>query len=264
MNNSNNLTIKVFISVCVIFALVQSRVTKLKNEELDVIKNELSSLQATIDQKELEIKQITSKNLEEDAKLESERNLMSKEIEELKEKVDKNTSYIESNLSSLSQEIIEKQAQKVIRLIKEKDFKGLSKEIHPANGLTLSSTPEIKISHSTIISKDTVANWKFSDKQYKWGVLDGEGNQIELTLEEYYNLYIYDIDYANEAEISYNKNIERAEGKKVNIYEVYNEGIVVEYFFKGTKENNFVDWKSIYLCFERYNNAWYLSAIIHS
>lgn len=264
MSNSNNLAIKVFISACVIFALVQSRVTELKNEELDVIKNELSSLQATIEQKELEIKQITSKNLEEDAKLESERNLMSKEIEELKEKVDKNTSYIETNLSSLSQEIIEKQTHKVIRLIRDKDFKGLSKEVHPINGLTLSSTPEIKLNHNITVSKDTIANWKFSDKKFKWGVLDGEGNQIELTLEEYYNLYMYDTDYANKAEISYNKYIERADGKKVNIYEAYKDGIVVEYFFKGTEENNFVDWKSIYLCFERYNNAWYLSAIAHS
>ena len=50
----------------------------------------------------------------------------------------------------------------------------------------------------------------------------------------------------------------------MNIYDVYNDGIIVEYFHKGTEDNNFVDWKSIYLCFERYNNEWYLSSIVHS
>lgn len=265
MNNHDNLAIKVFISTCVILALVQSTVTKSKNEELSNMKKDLSTLQDTIAQKELEIQNITSKRLEADAKLESDRNLMTEEINTLKEKIDNVNSYIETNLSALSKDIIEDKALDTITLIKDKDFKGLSKLVHPINGLILSSTPEIKISIESAIKKDTIANWTIKDdKKYTWGVFDGEGKEIELTLEDYYNLYIYDVDYLNKAEVTYNKLTQRDESKKINVYELYKEGIVVEYFYKGTEENNYVDWKSIYLCFEKYNNDWYLSGIVHS
>ena len=264
MKNSNNLAIKIFISTCIVLALVQSTVAKSKNEELSMMKNDLSSLQATITQKELEIQQITSKNLEADAKLASEKDLMSEEIDSLKEKVDKINNYIETNLSSLSKEIIEEKTHNAIRLIRDKDFKNLSKMIHPTNGLLISSTPEIKISVEGSISKDKIANWTFNDTKYKWGVLDGEGKQIELSLEEYYNMYIYDVDYANKSEISYNKYIQRSDSKITNVYDVFKDGIVVEYFYKGTQENNYVDWKSIYLCYEKYNKEWYLAGIVHS
>lgn len=265
MSNSNNLAIKVLISTFVILGLVQSAVTKSKNEELTKIKNDVSTLQEKLSQKELELEQITTKNKESDAKIENERSLMVEEIKNLKEKISSVSNYTEASLSSLSKDIIENTANEAITNIKDKNFKNLSKIIHPINGLTLSNTTEIKVSSMTAIPKDTVANWDIDDeKKYKWGVLDGEGKEIELTLKEYYDLYIYDTDYINKAEISYSKFQQRDDSKKNNVYEVYKEGIVVEYFDKGTKRNNYVDWKSIYLCFEKYNNTWYLSGIVHS
>lgn len=265
LSNSNNLVIKVFISTFVILGLVQSAVTKTKNEELAKIKSDISTLQEKLTQKESELEAINIQNKESDAKLENERSLMAEEIKNLKEKINSVTSYTETSLSSLSKDIIENKTEEAITLIKNKDFKNLSKIIHPVNGLTISSTPEIKVSSETAISKEHIATWNINDdKKYKWGVIDGEGKEIELTLKEYYDLYIYDNDYLDNAEIVYNKYQQRDESKKNNIYDVYKEGIVVEYFNKGTEENNFVDWSSIYLCFEKYNNSWYLSGIIHS
>lgn len=265
MANSNNLAIKVFISTFVILGLVQSAVTKSKNEELAKIKNDVSTLQEKLTQKESELEAINMQNKESDAKIENERSLMAEEIKNLKEKINSVSSYTEASLSSLSKDIIEKKTHETITFIKDKDFKNLAKNIHPINGLTLSSTTEIKVSADTSISKEVVATWDIDDdKKYTWGVIDGEGKEIELTLREYYNRYIYDNDYLNNSEINYSKYQQRDDSKKNNVYDVYKEGIVVEYFNKGTEENNFVDWTSIYLCFEKYNNSWYLSGIVHS
>jgi len=51
---------------------------------------------------------------------------------------------------------------------------------------------------------------------------------------------------------------------KDNRFEVYPGTIIVEYHFPGEdRELQGLDWKSLSLAFERYENEWYLVGIIH-
>lgn len=265
MRKQNNIAIKVFISICILLALIKSTVNKGKNEELSNMKNDLSSLQEKFSQKEIEIQNLTNQNKEADAKTESDRNLMAEEIKTLSEKVNNINNYIEANLSTLSQDIISNKDTVIINLIKKQDFKELSKYVHPVHGLTLSSSTELNQSRKFTVSKSVIASWDIdSSEKIDFGVLNGQGQPIKLTLKEYYDSFIYDVDYLKKGDITYNKYQERDKSKKINIYEVYKDGIVVEYFFNGSKENKYVDWSSLYLGYEKYNDEWYLSGIFHS
>ncbi len=97
---------------------------------------------------------------------------------------------------------------------------------------------------------------------YHWGDYDGSGLPIDLTPGEYYNRFIYDRDFANPEEISYNRII--GQGNTINnTFEMYPEAIIVEYHFSGTPEYAGMDWRSLRLAFEEKDNIWYLVGIIH-
>ena len=50
-----------------------------------------------------------------------------------------------------------------------------------------------------------------------------------------------------------------------NQFEVYDNPIIVEYYFPGfNPEYEGMDWKSLRLVFEQYEDNWYLVGIIHN
>ncbi len=100
-------------------------------------------------------------------------------------------------------------------------------------------------------------------KVYTWGIYDGSGLLINLTPAEYYNKFIYDVDFVNAPEISYNRII--GKGSTINnAFEVYPNTIIVEYHFSGfDPKYEGMDWRSLRLVFEEKDTVWYLIGIIH-
>lgn len=262
----NNILLSAFVCIVVISELIQASEFKKQGAELNTLQQDISYLQKNINNKDVEIQNITTQKETLENNLKNEQTIMKDEIKQLEKKAKDMQEYretTEKNLSNLSKELIKEKATLAIQYIKNKNFERLSTLIHPSTELRLSSSTEIKQSTDVKINSEQLKKLTTDTTKYKWGVLNGEGNQIELNFNEYYDLYIYDKDYANNAEVNYNKFIDRSD-KKTNVYEIYKEGIVVEYFFKGTEANNYMDWSSIYLGFENIEDKWYLTGIIHS
>jgi len=121
-------------------------------------------------------------------------------------------------------------------------------------------------SHEAILAifpASQVLNFLPDKKVYTWGIYDGSGLFINLTPAEYYNKFIYDVDFINAPEISYNRII--GKGSTINnAFEVYPNTIIVEYHFSGfDPKYEGMDWRSLRLVFEEKDIVWYLIGIIH-
>ena len=167
---------------------------------------------------------------------------------------------------SISNEKILVTAKEIVKLIKNKEFKNLANYVHPIKGVVFSPeyyNPKI----NAVFSKELIVKGFDNNKKYIWGYFDGSGDTIELTFREFYDKYVYDKDYVNAPEIVLNPTHDNDNNRKSFIRSIKEEvpGLsFVEFYFSGfDKKYEGMDWRSLFLVFENYENKWYLIAIIN-
>ncbi|WP_404407210.1 S-layer homology domain-containing protein [Jeotgalibacillus malaysiensis] len=95
---------------------------------------------------------------------------------------------------------------------------------------------------------------------YDWGDQDGSGFPIELTPAAYYDEWLMDATYEEKYRYDRSKHFSTQE----LIRQKYPAGRVVEYYFEGTEEFDYMDWQSLNLVFEKNSSGeWKLIAIIN-
>ncbi|TFE02195.1 S-layer homology domain-containing protein [Jeotgalibacillus salarius] len=95
---------------------------------------------------------------------------------------------------------------------------------------------------------------------YYWGDQDGSGFPIELTPAEYDEEWLMEADY--EAKYRYDRS--KHFSTQELIRQKYPAGRVVEYYFEGTSEYDYMDWQSLNLVFEKNSSGeWVLIAIVN-
>lgn len=187
------------------------------------------------------------------AELEEENQTIKERLEELKEeRSDKNIE------TSLLAKVID-----VIEIIRDSDMENLSRYVHPSKGLRFSPYDYVDIETHQVFTKKEVAALGVNNEVYTWGSYDGSGEPIELNFSDYYNRFVYDVNFASPHMIGNNTQI--GTGNAVNnIEEAYPNGHFIEFHFKGfDPELSGIDWKSLKLVFEQEDGEWYLVGIIH-
>jgi len=150
----------------------------------------------------------------------------------------------------------------ILTLIKNRDFKELSKYVHPVKGIRFS--PYTCVSKRDLVfTASQVANFGSDKTKYIWGIFDGSGFDIEYTPAEYFDDFVYDKDFINYGKVSYDTT--QGKGNTVdNISKLPpNSFITVEYKYPGHGEFSFINWANLRLVFQKYNGKWYLTGIIH-
>ena len=183
------------------------------------------------------------------------------EKRELEEKIEE----LEGNKGDESSEAdLLKRALHVIELIGNKDMENLSNYVHPTKGLRFSPYDFIDAKSYVVFTKEEVAKLNENTKVYTWGNYDGTGEPIKLSFNDYYEKFIYDVNFANPHMIGSNTII--GKGNTIsNIEEVYPDGNFIEFYFSGIDPKyEGMDWRSLKLVFEQENGVWYLVGIIHS
>jgi hypothetical protein len=162
-----------------------------------------------------------------------------------------------------TKKIIRDRTHEAILAIKNKDTKKLSNLVHPDKGICFSPYSNVELKNNLVFPASQVLNFLQDKKVYTWGIYDGSGLAINLTSAEYYNKFIYDVDFVNAPEISYNRIIGKGSTTN-NAFEVYPNTIIVEYHFSGfDPKYEGMDWRSLRLVFEEKDTVWYLIGIIH-
>lgn len=190
-------------------------------------------------------------------------------LNQIIEKSDEKITNLENEINQLQNKLnlqsnsVLNQALIVVNLLKSKDMITLSEYIHPDKGVRFSPYSYIEIQGNLVFRGDEVIDLMENTQIYNWGVYDGSGESIDLPFSEYYNKFIYDVDFAD-ADIIGNNTVVKVGNTVNNISQAYPNGSFVEFHFSGFDAKYAgLDWRSIRLVFEKVNENWYLVGIIH-
>ncbi|WP_410222064.1 hypothetical protein [Pedobacter sp.] len=170
---------------------------------------------------------------------------------------------ISASSNNTQQDSVFKIATKILFSLKEQNYQAFSLNFHPQKGVLFSPYGFIDIKKSKRLSaKDFLEsierNWTLT-----WGIYDGSGEIMQLKVIPYINKFVYSADFEKAPQKTFN-NIIKQGNSKDNLKETFPEAVFVEYHFNGfDKALNGIDWQSLRLVFERFQDQYYLVAIIH-
>ena len=166
--------------------------------------------------------------------------------------------------SQEAERIIAGRARQVILSLKTRNLSKFSTFVHPQKGVRFSPYASVLPDEDRVVKKNQLVQMWASNKRYKWGAYDGSGDPIWLTLQKYYQHFIFDHDFSRAKDVAYNP-ASMSHGNTPNtIREHYPQSIAVEYHFSGFDPKfDGMDWSSLWLVFEKRGSEWYLVGIVH-
>lgn len=153
--------------------------------------------------------------------------------------------------------------QQILTAIKNRDYKTFATFIHPVKGIRFSPNAYLDpVANQTLTAEQfadlTSKNWR---QQLIWET-DMEGTPIRLTVGKYFSKYLNDVDFSHAPQVAFNK-ILRSEIDRNVMKEVYGKYSFVDNHFPGfEKKYGEMDWLSLRLVFDTFNNKYYLIGII--
>lgn len=173
------------------------------------------------------------------------------------------TTTMEINLASaIAKSVISNTADQVINALRDKNAEKLAQFVHPVKGVRFTPYTYVQVDQDIVMDQAAIKNFFYDENQYLWGYYDGTGCEIILTPTEYYQKFIYSHDFANAEQVGYNEVLSFGNMLE-NQFEIYDNPIIVEYYFSGFNPDYVgMDWRSLRLVFEQYEDDWYLVGII--
>lgn len=155
-------------------------------------------------------------------------------------------------------------AYTLLGYVKSGDMSALSLTVHPVKGLVFSPYAAVNLTTNKCFTAAQVAGFGTDGNQYVWGIYDGSGSPISLTPQEYFKKFVFDKDYTRAAEIGVD-TVVKAGNALENIRDVFPNCRFVDFHILGTTEGaGGLDWSSLRLGFEKFNDELRLTAIVHS
>ena len=162
---------------------------------------------------------------------------------------------------AVARSIIESRSRNALSALRLPHMSRLSNYVHPTRGLRFS--PYVSTDTSDrIFSRNQVRYLGNSSQPYHWGEFDGTGDDILLTWRNYYRRFVYDRNFIAAPKVLYNTATARGNTTST-LNSRFPGAIFVEYHFPGTDAMNFMNWRSLWLAWQRSGTTWYLSGIAH-
>jgi hypothetical protein len=161
---------------------------------------------------------------------------------------------------SVARSIIEARSRNALAAIRQPHMSRLSRYVHPTRGLRFS--PYVSTATSDrVFWRNQVRFLGNSSQIYHWGEFDGSGNPIQLTWRGYYQRFVYDRNFAAAPQVLYNTAIAR--GNTINRLNTRYPGAIFVEYHVPARTSGGMDWKSLWLIWQRSGATWYLSGIAH-
>jgi len=126
--------------------------------------------------------------------------------------------------------LIKNKARNIILILKNTDWRTLATHAHPTEGIRFSPYADVNADNLNFKKEDLINI--DTTKIYVWGVYDGSGSPIRRTFPQYYREFIYDVDFLEKSNITYNQF-----NKYGNIYntieKIYPNALNVEYYISN-------------------------------
>ena len=161
--------------------------------------------------------------------------------------------------------ILLKLTQNILLALKNKNYPAFANYIHPVSGIRFSPYGYVDtLSHLRFSREKFIASAKDDNQEMiVWGEFDGTGDPIKMTLNNYMQRFVYDVDYIKPEKRTVNDFV--AAGNSLNnLSSVYKDCDFTESYFSGfKKEYAGMDWKSLRLVFKERNGRFFLIGIVH-
>lgn len=155
-------------------------------------------------------------------------------------------------------------AAAAVTALRQRDYAALAALVHPEKGVVFTPYSTVELDSNVSLTPSQVAGAPKDPSLYQWGLADGSGEPISLTIPEYFDRYVYNADYAKAPIIGVDQVIGQGNALE-NVQDVFPDARFVEYYFPGLNpEYNGFDWCGLKLVFTPYEEAYRLIAIIHS
>ena len=161
--------------------------------------------------------------------------------------------------------ILLKLTEDILGGIKNKNYAAIANFIHPSYGIRFSPYAFIDTAKHKKFSKEEfldLANNK-NGKTILWGLFDGSGEPIRMTLNAYMKRFVYDADFLKPEKRSVNKFLGGGNSLN-NLSKIYTGCDFTESYFSGfDKKYEGMDWKTLRLVFKKSNDQFFLIGIVH-
>ena len=159
--------------------------------------------------------------------------------------------------------ILLKTTQNILTLLKNKNYLAFANYIHPVEGIRFSPYGFVDTAHDMKLSKQKFINQVREQDMLIWGKFDGTGDPIQMTLNNYMQRFVYDVDFVKPEKRSVNEII--GSGNSLNNLElVYRNCDFTESNFSGfDKKYAGMDWRSLRLVFKVRDRKFFLVGIVH-
>lgn len=181
------------------------------------------------------------------------------------EPIAKDTLAVDTKIDTTAaeKEILTTIGTEILIALKAKDYRAFAVYFHPKKGVLFSPYGFIDKPNAQQLSKANFLKIIEEHGSVNWGEYDGSGDPIKLTAQKYLEQFVYNADYLHAQKTSFNQIIGKGNSKN-NLKEVFPDSPFLEYHFKGIDEKyDGMDWTSLRLVFEKYQNGYFLVAVIH-
>lgn len=161
--------------------------------------------------------------------------------------------------------ILLKMTQAILTMLKNKNYSAFANYIHPAEGIRFSPYGYVDTVHDIKFSKQKFINETGNPEQEMivWGEFDGTGDPIKMTLNNYLQRFVYDVDFSKPEKRKVNEFIGGGNSLN-NLLSVYKNCDFTESHFSGFEEKyGGMDWRSLRLVFRNRNGRFLLVGIVH-
>jgi len=154
-------------------------------------------------------------------------------------------------------------AKTILKSLKNKDMQTLGAFVGP-KGVRFSPYTYVNTDTDIILNKEEVTNGLALSRTFIRWSYDWSGEPIDLPFWQYFEKFVYDLDFLNAPEVNENKEIMR--GNVINnIFDIYTNAQIIEFFIPGIDpQYEGMDRRSLTIVLEKNNETRNLIGIIHN
>ncbi|MGE4277486.1 MAG: hypothetical protein AB7E30_09985 [Lawsonibacter sp.] len=151
----------------------------------------------------------------------------------------------------------------VVQALKTGDYAAVAAVVHPEKGVTFTPHSTIDLTSDQTFTRDQIKNLSEDHTVYTWGLTDGRGSLINMTMTEYFATYVWNTDYTKAPQIGVDQIIMSGNALE-NLKDSYPGCRFVDFCFPSLDSaKQGLDWCSLKLVFAPGDTSWYLVGIVH-
>lgn len=151
----------------------------------------------------------------------------------------------------------------ILKSLKNKDWATFTNYIHPDKGVYFSPYAFLEPYKAVHLTKTDFVKGVEENQEFVWGEYDGVGGEIIMTITDYTDQFLYNIDFLKKATVYINEF--RGSGNSINnLQQVFPDHFFLENYFSGENvEYDGMDWQALRVVIETKEGKHYVIALIN-